>query len=374
MVIAADEDVLPRVAPGTVSLEFDSKTSIFKVLGLDGATLEAVCRLDDEKKAKVFAVFPIWKEGKGTRDAFPMIGRYQCLQGELVFRPAYPLEKGLTYKAWFHGRNAESGKPLDFAMGIELPEPELEPKTQVVAVYPSTKDIPANLLKFYIVFSGPMSLDQAMAHVRLLDRDGKVLKRPFLEVQDELWDRHHRRLTVLLDPGRIKRGLQPNLSEGPPLREGQTLTLEIDRHWLDGHGQPLMADFRKTYRVKADDRTSPKPSSWQWELPKAGSIQPLTLRFPEPMDFGLLGSGLAIVDKNERDVAGRIELGKAEYEWHFYPELPWRKGAYSLQVSPRLEDLAGNNLRRVFDRDLRKQPSSKSTRSETVVMPFNIEE
>ena len=39
--------------------------------------------------------------------------------------------------------------------------------------------------------------------------------------------------------------------------------------------------------------------------------------------------------------------------WSFTPSLPWLAGDYSLRVGGALEDLAGNNVVRVFDVDRR---------------------
>ena len=363
---------LPQVKPETVSLRFDRKTAVFAVIGLPEAALNAICELAEEDKAQIFSVYPVWAKGKASREAFPMMGQYVCSDGTLSFHPDFPLTPGLKYQALFRARHFLSGEPVELNIGIVLPGNNVAARTKVVAVYPSSQEVPANLLKFYIVFSEPMSLDQALAHIRLRDKTGQVLNRPFLDVQDELWDREHRRLTLFLDPGRIKRGLQPNLSEGAPLSSGQTLTLEVNHLWLDGEGQPLIGDYRKSFRVIEADRESPNPSYWEWVIPAAGSEEPLELRFPEPLDYGLLGSGLAVVDENQREVAGRFAIGEAEREWRFQPTLPWRPGRYALQVSPRLEDLAGNNLRRVFDRDLRQQPDTKSTAASTLMMTFDI--
>ena len=34
------------------------------------------------------------------------------------------------------------------------------------------------------------------------------------------------------------------------------------------------------------------------------------------------------------------------------PDKPWRTGVYQLNIDPRLKDLAGNNLERLFDEDV----------------------
>ena len=64
-------------------------------------------------------------------------------------------------------------------------------------------------------------------------------KYEFVEIQQELWDTNNTRLTVLFDPGRIKRGVLPNEQLGPPIVDGKHYTLLIDRGWQDARGVPL---------------------------------------------------------------------------------------------------------------------------------------
>ena len=60
----------------------------------------------------------------------------------------------------------------------------------------------------------------------------------FLELEDELqWSLT--RLTLLLDPARVKRGLKPNLDEGRALEAGKRYQLVIDQQWPDATGRPL---------------------------------------------------------------------------------------------------------------------------------------
>jgi hypothetical protein len=47
------------------------------------------------------------------------------------------------------------------------------------------------------------------------------------------------RLTLFIDPGRIKRGVLPLEEVGPALEEGKRYTLMIDRDLKDGTGNPL---------------------------------------------------------------------------------------------------------------------------------------
>ena len=72
----------------------------------------------------------------------------------------------------------------------------------------------------------------------------------------------------------------------------------------------------------------------------------------EPLDRALLFTSVAVADERGNPVHGTIEVGAGEGEWSFTPGQAWQPGRYRLQVSPELEDPAGNSLERVFDAEL----------------------
>lgn len=65
-----------------------------------------------------------------------------------------------------------------------------------------------------------------------------------------------------------------------------------------------------------------------------------------------------MLDPDGKEQLGKIEVLHNERAWRFTPLTEWKKGRYILRVEPRVEDLAGNNLERLFDRDLAK-PGAK---------------
>ncbi len=67
----------------------------------------------------------------------------------------------------------------------------------------------------------------------------------------------------------------------------------------------------------------------------------------------MLHESIRIVDKDNKSVAGRIHVGDKERKFQFIPNDKWVIGNYRVDVEPVLEDLAGNNLNRPFDRDIR---------------------
>src|SRR6185503_7799389 len=111
---------------------------------------------------------------------------------------------------------------------------------------------------------------------------------PFLELDEELWDRQGRRLTLFIDPGRIKRGLKPREEVGPVFEEGKSYTLAVDREWLDAAGNPLQQAFRKEIHVGPADDKQPDPNTWHVDAPVRDTTDPVLVRFPEPLDHAML--------------------------------------------------------------------------------------
>ena len=115
-------------------------------------------------------------------DAPALVGDTRREGEKLVFEPRFPFDRGLTYLA----RLLSDGPVREFE--FSFPVIEVLPSTELVLVTPSADRLPANLLKFYLHFSAPMSRGEAYERVRLLDDSGRVVEGAFLELPDELWD------------------------------------------------------------------------------------------------------------------------------------------------------------------------------------------
>jgi hypothetical protein len=241
-----------------------------------------------------------------------------------------------------------------------------------VQIYPTADRLPANVLRMYLVFDRPMSAGESSTHLTLLDAANRPVDRPFLRLDEELWDASGTRLTVLFDPGRIKRGLRANLELGPPLVEGQRYALVVGAGWRDATGRPLGASFSKPFTVVAADRTSPTVDGWEVDTPRAGTRLPLVLRFPEMLDRALLSSAITAAEASGRLVRGEIDVAPGEQTWRLTPETAWREGNYELRVSSELEDVAGNNLRRVFDLDMAQDVDARTSAPPIVTRSFTI--
>ena len=315
---------------------------------VDGVFKVAGWRADGSRKdwSTIFSVYA------GSGEIPAMLGAYSVESGVLEFRPRFPLASGVRYRAVFR---LPKGSPVEAS--FDGPKRAGEATTRVVHVYPSAAVLPANLLKLYIVFSAPMSRGEAWRRIHLLDEGGRSIKGAFLEIDQELWDPEARRLTVLFDPGRIKRDLAPNLQMGVPIVEGHRYTLAVDHEFQDGHGVPLAEGFRKPFRGGPADRTPPDPATWRMITPSTGSRSTLVVKFPKPLDYALVQHTLEVVD-----VRGTVSLDREETEWVFTPAEPWKRGAYKLSIDTTLEDLAGNRIGRAFDRnegDRNRAPEGK---------------
>ncbi len=244
--------------------------------------------------------------------------------------------------------------------------------TTVQAIYPSAEAVPRNHLRLYVHFSAPMSEGFASSHVRVADAtSGAELPDALLATGDELWDRERRRLTLLFDPGRLKRGLVPNRDAGYPLVVGRPVRVVVGAGFPDARGRPLAGGFARRYEVAEDVRGHVEPQAWQVHAPRAGSLDPVVVDFDRPLDHGLLQHSLTVRSPQGGAVRGSVGTGPEERSWAFFPARAWAAGAYQLAVDHRLEDLAGNSISRVFDRDLSERRDDPRPVTE-VQLPFIV--
>ncbi|MCG8605796.1 Ig-like domain-containing protein [bacterium] len=309
-------------------------------------------------------------------------GEYTVEQNVIRFTPRFPFVDGMTYVARFNpssflstytGKTSSRAK-LDadewLEVEISLPKKKMIASTFVQHIFPSTDVVPVNLLKFYVQFSSPMSFGEAYKRIHLYVESGPEIEDAFLEVEQELWDPSQQRLTLLLDPGRIKRGLQSHQDLGLALQVGKRYRLVVDAAWPDAQGQPLTEAYEKRFEVTIADRKAPDQTNWQWTAPVAGTVGPLIITFPEPLDQALLLRLLEIRTSGDLIVGGEPEINRQETQWQFHPSEAWDAGSYTVRVNTALEDLSGNNLRAVFDVDLQKDRSA--SQQEYLALPFTV--
>jgi len=277
----------------------------------------------------------------------PAMGGTYVVVGDAVrLTPQYALRPGMSYQAEFFPPtrrpvDSPSRKTLDI---IIPPLPPAEP-TRVTAIYPSASVLPENQLRFYVHFSAPMAAGNAYEHVKLLKADGQIVDRAFLEIGEELWDGTGTRITLLFDPGRVKKGLSPREQFGPVLEAGQKYRLVIEKTWRDANNQSLAADFEKHFTAGPSTESAVDTKQWRIEPPAAGSKKPLIVSFPRPLDRALLMRMITVASPAAKPVTGDVFVSDEERRWHFTPDRPWSAGEHSLVIDTALEDSAGNNWR-----------------------------
>ena len=183
----------------------------------------------------------------------PMAGRLERDGADLCFVPRFAFLDGMSYTVTVEGTSAAV---------LSRPRPERPATTEVTGIRPTADEVPVNLLRFYVWFSAPMSEGYA-GQVRLARDDGSIVTGALLPTEHELWDASRRRLTVLLDPARIKRGLPSHQEVWYPLRSGEPFRLVVGDGFRDAQGLPLRHSAERRYEVGGEERRHVDPVSWE---------------------------------------------------------------------------------------------------------------
>jgi len=291
---------------------------------------------------------------------------------ELHFSPSFPMLAGSEVVVRFDPTTAATldGQPLELRHTV--PRPPAAPAPTVEQIYPTADLLPANHLKFYIVFSEPMQPGEIWNYFQLLDVDNdRPVPRPFRHT--ELWSRDARTLTLWFHPGRVKTGVNLNTELGAILVSGRKYRLSVSGDWPSARGTPLGNDVTRTFTAGAADHTQPDPAGWKLEIPAPGSLAPLVCQLGSTHDWALLHSDLAVENADGVPLAGSITTSKHQSAWHFTPQAPWKAGRFRLAIGSVLEDLAGNNLERPFEVDLTRNGDADAKPTvETVYREFSV--
>lgn len=305
----------------------------------------------------------MWLESADVQTTPPVSGTVTWDDGRIRFQPRYGLVAGQRYRL-------EVILP-DRRERLSLTVPQTQrPPAEVQAIYPSGRQIPENTLRFYIDFSLPMQRGNVYDFLELRGPEGQPVELPFLEIEQELWSRDGTRLTLLIDPGRIKRGLKPRRDMGPVFEAGKTYELVVAGDWPDAWGRKLGKEVRHSYEAIAADEQQPLPASWNLTTPRPGTRNPLVIAFPESLDAGMLARMIVVGRQGEGALAGAGLPGAEERSWEFTPTEPWLEGHYEIRVDNLLEDLAGNSIEKRFDVDLFEE--LQPLRAGTSVLKFSI--
>ncbi len=296
-----------------------------------------------------------------------LAGHHELVTDGIRFTPMMPLQGGLLYRAWFNLQLAGlSEKWASGQVDFRPPARVARALPEVIHVYPSSDVLPVNLLRFYISFSRPMQRGRCEQQIVLRDAQGEPVLDALYRAPIELWDGSMRHLTILLDPGRLKHSLGPNVALGPPMRAGEEYELEVGQGMIDVDGQSLRGGYRKRFRTAAAVRLPVEIGDWVLTLPCAGSFDPITFAFPRPLDWALLFGSITVETADGMQVDGRIKVTNSEMGAEFFPASQWCADRYMIKVTTSLEDPCGNDLIAAFDRPYRQ---SKKPISDT---PFRV--
>jgi hypothetical protein len=340
--------------PAGISIQWDTNHSAVRVTGLSRAAADKFGSATAEEQGRIFRVTVEAPNALAAINLPALSGKYVSGKNGVEFRAQYPFEPGMTYRATF----------ASVSSVLRVPRPTTEPSTVVTQIYPTAEVLPQNLLKFYLHFSASMSGGHIYEHIHLTEEDGTPVELPFLEIDEELWNPEMTRLTLFLDPGRIKREVRPLEEIGPALSPGKKYILTISDGWIDARGTQLKSPFSKKFAVSPPDRMPPDPQAWKITAPKSNSREPLRIAFGKSMD-----QALALRMISVDGVSGRKSLGHLESEWLFEPAEPWGPKEHTILVRTTIEDLAGNNIGKPFEVDLQEGNQPREP-SRTIHLPF----
>ena len=226
---------------------------------------------------------------------------------------------------------------------------EDDPQMEVVHIYPGVEQVPANILKWYIQFSQAVNPVKIYEHIHFLDPAGQPIDRSILNLGTPLLSSDGKLLTVWIEPGRQKRLLGPNEHLGAVFKENQSYTLLIDASLKNAEGVPMEAEVKHSFTTTAADRTKPSLDDWTVSPLQANTSQALTIAGRAQLDYGSLLDAFGVYYEDER-VEGALQYNSTNATISFIPVAPWKVGPYVIRIGYQLEDLAGNNLRYLFDR------------------------
>ena len=331
------ELILPEGLHGTVKLNISTIQNQNKEI------------LDDD----LLTVFVKNELGKYVTNAIQ--GQHKRVGDYLLFKPYFPFESGMTYIVKI--KNANSASIYSY-QSFQIGKEKTVEEAKVVSIYPSARQLPENLLRFYLYFNTPMKKGQALKHIQLTDAEGNIDNHAFMEFKQELWSADDKRLTILFDPGRIKRGVSTNKLRGPALLKGERYKLIISGTWQDVYGQELSVTTTKKIEVVNAYRHHIKVNEWGIGKPKENSHDALTIHFDRIIDHALIQSMVQLEDGEKKRIAGYWEILEKEQLIQFIPETKWKKGKYRIVIDSRLEDVAGNNLQNLLDHNIEEDYDS----------------
>jgi hypothetical protein len=301
-------------------------------------------------------------DSKGPKDyaaLTPLAGTTEATPDGLRFTPRFPPSPGTKYRLVFDTFTAE------FAVSKVRPAKP----TELLMIHPVADTVPENLLRVYLRFSSPMSRGDVYKYVKLLRADGTEVKDAFLEIGEELWTADGTRLTLLFDPGRVKRGLKPREVAGPILESGKKYEVVVSKDWPDAYDCPLKEERRWAFTAGDPDDTGIDPETWKLTPP--GRVGALQVEFDKPLDHALVNRMVWVEKDGKRLDLPTGVADKVTTASFGGGNSPWTPGKYKLVIDTRLEDVCGNRVGRAFEVDVLTPPTAK-IEAKTITREFEV--
>jgi len=290
---------------------------------------------------------------------FPVMGKFEPRLNRIVFTPEVHLERGLTYVLY----TSKTKSTLSFT----IPADSLNKDPTLLGHYPSCDTVPSNLLKIYLSFSEPMMEGRSSQYVLLFDNDGRPIRNAFLDLQPELWNEDGTVLTLWLDPGRIKQDLIPNKDLGTVLNDNHTYRLMIAEGWRSKQGLALKSTYEKTFTTTKRDVFRPNLNTWS----VIANRDTIFINTHESLDWSLLNSAVTIWS-GDKEIGAKTISEPCERHFVMIPDQKLSAGNYTVNIEARLEDLAGNNLNRLFETDVTGHQDDSQTK-EVYTISFRVD-
>jgi len=317
---------------GTLGLFAQSPRFSFST---DSVSVSILATLKPDTTLKVF--HGAWEPNTPQK---PILGKTTIAKERLSFYPWVPLQRETVYTAVWEGQ----------AQTFSISKEKEYVALQIEGIHPATDTVPSNLLKWYIKFSRPVNPSKIYEHISLVDASGNVVKRAVLPLETPLLSEDGRTLTLWMEPGRQKRDLGPNARLGEVMQPQKAYSLRVSPQLKDKNGLFLENAYQHNFKTGGPDRELPKIPQWELQLPISGKKDELRIEFGETLDYGSLHNSFSILTSNGKPVEGNFQYKDRSVS--FYPTVPWSAETYVLHYKKRIEDLAGNNLERPFDRDV----------------------
>jgi len=285
-------------------------------------------------------------------------------EGTMVtFKPIVPFTNGQDYQIKYQNKVV-----LDYKIAPSIQEsiPEL------LAIYPNVDYVPENLLKMYFKFSQPMQeVKSSLDFIKVFDKTENKEVDVFLELETELWNKEHMLLTLWLDPGRIKKDLIPNKEKGLPILKDHEYSITVSENFKTANANNLKQNYIKEFSVGPQDKEKPSTHDWYINTPNSQK-ESLKIIFNQPLDVIIVNEVFSIYNSYNKLVEGTFLFQKNGFSTEFLPSENWKPGNYLIKIESRLEDLAGNNLNRLFERDLENTSENfKETEYKTIQFTIN---